>query len=228
MSLQQEQLLVAAFSGEGIKMLKKFLRLIGYLTILAVMSVTAKADTTFSGKLSGAQMVPPNASTAVGVGTIILNDAETRINISLDFSGLGSNQTAAHIHGPAGPGSEAPVLFNLGSQGATSGTFTSLSAAVSRGQVAQLRAGKWYFDVHSSKLLHGEIRAQILPAGEAPANNVNAAGLRIYRSYSDEFGDELGCLVERYQLTLVTEPRAVATGYKRSTWSYRSFQPAKL
>ena len=182
-------------------MVKKFLRLIGYLTILAVMAATAKADTTFSGKLSGAQMVPPNASTAVGVGTIILNDAETRITISLDFSGLGSNQTAAHIHGPAGSGSEAPVLFNLGSQGATSGTFTNLSAAVSRGQVAQLRAGKWYFDIHSTKLLHGEIRGQILPAGEAPANNVDG-GLRLYRFQSPEFKDELECLDERYQLTL--------------------------
>jgi hypothetical protein len=170
-------------------MLKKFLGLIAYLTILAVMAVAAKADTTFSGKLSGAQMVPPNASTAVGVGTVILNDAETRITISLDFSGLGSNQTAAHIHGPAGPGSEAPIIFNLGSQGATSGTFINLSAAVSRGQVAQLRAGKWYFDVHSTKLLHGEIRAQILP-GEAPANNVKGGGLCIYRLCS-QFKDEL-------------------------------------
>jgi hypothetical protein len=172
-------------------MLKNSLGLIAYLTILAVMAVTAKADTTFSAKLSGAQMVPPNASTAVGFGTVILNHSETRITISLDFSGLGSNQTAAHIHGPAGPGSEAPVLFNLGSQGATSGSFINLSAAVSPGQVAQLRAGKWYFDVHSTKLLHGEIRGQILPGGEAPANNVNGGGLRIYRSYSDEFGDEL-------------------------------------
>jgi hypothetical protein len=171
-------------------MLKKFLRLIGYLTILAVMAVTAKADTTFSGKLSGAQMVPPNASTAVGVGTIILNDAETRITISLDFSGLGSNQTAAHIHGPAGPGANAPVLFNLGSQGTTSGTFVNLSAAVSPGQVAQLRAGKWYFDVHSTKLFGGEIRAQILPGGEMPANDVNGGGLRIYRLCSNEFRDE--------------------------------------
>jgi CHRD domain len=154
---------LSAGNGERVNMLKRLLGFLAYITILAVMAVTAKADATFSGKLSGAQMVPPNTSKALGVGTVILNDAETRITISLDFSGLRSNQTAAHIHGPGGPGSEAPVLFNLGSQGATSGTFINLSAAVSRGQVAQLRAGKWYFDVHSTKLLHGEIRGQILP-----------------------------------------------------------------
>ena len=183
-------------------MLKEFLGLIAYIIILAMMAVTAKADATFSGKLSGAQMVPPNTSKAVGVGTVILNDAETRITISLDFSGLASNQTAAHIHGPGGPGSEAPVLFNLGSQGATSGTFINLSAAVSRAQVAQLRAGKWYFDVHSTKLLHGEIRGQILPGGESPAGNVNGVGLRDYRLDSHEFKDELECLDERYQFDL--------------------------
>ena len=121
---------------------------------------------------------------------------------------------AAHIHGPAGPGSEAPVLFNLGSQGATSGTFTNLSAAVSRAQVAQLRAGKWYFDIHSTKLVHGEIRGQILPGGESSAGNVNGFGLRDYRLDSHESNQ-----------VLVTEPRAVATGYKRSTASYRSFRP---
>jgi len=180
-------------------MLKKFLGLSAYITILAAMAVTAKADESFSGKLSGAQAVPPNASKAVGVGTLVLNYAETRIAISLDFSGLGSNQTAAHIHGPAGPGSEAPVLFNLGSQGATSGTFINLSAAVSRAQVAQLRAGKWYFDVHSTKLLHGEIRGQILPGGDAPAGNVNRVGLPLNRLRSYEFKDELEWLDERYQ-----------------------------
>jgi hypothetical protein len=182
-------------------MLKKFPGFLAYIAILAVMAVTAKADATFSGKLSGAQMVPPNTSKAVGVGTVILNDAETRITISLDFSGLGGNQTAAHIHGPGGPGSEAPVLFNLGSQGATSGTFVNLSAAVSRGQVAQLRAGKWYFDVHSTKLLHGEIRGQILPGGEAPASIVDG-GSRLYRFQSPEFRDELECLDKRYQFDL--------------------------
>src|SRR5438093_5682093 len=154
-------------------MLKKFLGLIAYIIILAMMAVTAKADATFSGKLSGAQMVPPNTSKAVGLGTVILNDTETRITISLDFSGLGSNQTAAHIHGPARPGGIAPILFNLGSQGTTNGTLESLSAAVSPRQVAQLKAGLWYFDIHSTKLFGGEIRAQILPAAQAPVENVS-------------------------------------------------------
>jgi hypothetical protein len=154
-------------------MLKKLMGFVAFVTIVAVMAISARADTTFSGKFSGAQSVPPNASKAVGSATIVLNDTGTRITISLDFSGLGSNQTAAHIHGPARPGDIAPILFNLGSQGTTSGTLVSLSAAVSPRQVAQLKAGQWYFDIHSTKLFSGEIRAQILPGGEAPAENVS-------------------------------------------------------
>ena len=149
-------------------MLKQFLVLIVSLMILTAAVVTAKAQTTFSGTFSGAQVVPPTTSTAVGSVTVILNDAETRITISLDFSGLGSNATAAHIHGPGGPGANAPVLFNLGSQGTNNGALGGLSAAVNPTQVAQLRAGKWYLDVHSTGFYGGEIRAQILPGSKAP------------------------------------------------------------
>ncbi|MEP6925510.1 MAG: CHRD domain-containing protein, partial [Pyrinomonadaceae bacterium] len=121
----------------------------------------ANATTYFTGTLSSAQEVPTNASTAVGFGRVTLNDAETQITVSLTFSGLSSNQTASHIHGAAPPGANAPVLFNIGSQGATSGTFTALGFAVTPAQVADLKAGLFYFNVHSTNLPGGEIRGQI-------------------------------------------------------------------
>ena len=170
-------------------MLKKLTVYIAFVTIVGVMAISARADTTFSGKFSGAQAVPPNASKAVGSATIVLNDSGTRITISLDFSGLGSNQTAAHIHGPARPGGIAPILFNLGSQGTTSGTLV-VSAAVSPRQVAQLKAGQWYFDIHSTRLFSGEIRAQILPGGEAPVENVSNGETSIPSFCVEEFDSE--------------------------------------
>src|SRR5437773_2452030 len=148
-------------------MLKKLIAFVALMIVVGTMAISARADTVFSGKFSGTQALPRNASKAVGSATVVLNDTETRITISLDFSGLGSNQTAAHIHGPARSGGIAPILFNLGSQGTTSGTLESLSAAVSPRQVAQLKAGLWYFDIHSTKLFGGEIRAQIRPAAKA-------------------------------------------------------------
>ena len=130
------------------------------LTVLFFVS-GANAATYFTGTLSAAQEVPTNSSTATGFGRVTLNDAETQITVSLNFSGLSSNQTASHIHAPAAPGANAPVLFNIGSQGMTSGTFTALSFAVTPAQVADLKAGLWYFNVHSVNFPNGEIRGQI-------------------------------------------------------------------
>jgi len=171
-------------------MLKKLTVFVALMIVVGTMAISARADTVFSGKFSGTQALPPNASKAVGSATVVLNDTETRITISLDFSGLGSNQTAAHIHGPARPGGIAPILFNLGSQGTTNGSLESLSAAVSPRQVAQLKAGLWYFDIHSTKLFGGEIRAQILPAAQAPVENVSRDESNTPTSYTGKFDSE--------------------------------------
>jgi hypothetical protein len=172
-------------------MLNKLMVFVALMTIVGAMAISARADTIFSGKFSGAQALPPNASKAVGSATVVLNDTATRVTISLNFSGLGSNQTAAHIHGPARPGGIAPILFNLGSQGTTSGTLESLSAAVSPRQVAQLKAGLWYFDIHSTRLFGGEIRAQILPGGQVPPENVSGGESSAPSFYTEELDSEL-------------------------------------
>lgn len=165
---------------------------------VAGFSAGAMADTYFLANLDGAQEVPPVASAATGMGRVILNEARNSVRVSLDFSGLGSNQTAAHIHGPALPGVNGPVIINIGSSGAAAGTF-NVSAAVTAAQVADLEAGRWYFNVHSTTFPAGEIRGQVLAdkpfdavltgAQEVPANvatglgrgtvSVNAAGTRI-------------------------------------------------
>jgi hypothetical protein len=125
------------------------------------ISAGVPARNIFSANLNSAQEVPTNASTATGFGIVALSKDESTITVSLTFSGLSSNQTAAHIHGSAAPGQNAGILFNIGSQGATSGTFTALEFPVTPAQVADLRAGLWYFNVHSVTYPGGEIRGQI-------------------------------------------------------------------
>ncbi len=131
------------------------------ILIAALFSGSALADKYFIANLDGTQEVPPNASSATGFGRVILNDSRDQVRISLDFSGLASNQTAAHIHSPGGFGVNAPVLINIGSSGLTSGTF-NLTAPVSATEVADLERGLWYFNVHSVDLPGGEIRGQVL------------------------------------------------------------------
>jgi Cu/Zn superoxide dismutase len=118
----------------------------------------------FVGSLDAAQEVPTNSSTATGAGTVLLNATEDQIIVNLNFTGLTSNAIAAHIHGPAGPGTNAGIVFDLSSglPIATSGTVTEQTFAINATQAGQLKAGLFYFNIHSSNFSGGEIRGQIL------------------------------------------------------------------
>ena len=121
----------------------------------------------FTATLNGSQEVPPNASTATGSGTVFLNDAQTTITVNLNFAGLAAPATMAHIHGPASPGTNAPVIFPFtGVPNATSGTIPEQTFAITPTQVSQLMNGLFYFNVHNATFPGGEIRGQI--SGSAP------------------------------------------------------------
>src|SRR5437762_11230175 len=64
----------------------------------------ASAQTTYHAILTGLQEVPANASTATGMGTVILNAAQNLITVDENWSGLSAPATISHIHGPAAPG----------------------------------------------------------------------------------------------------------------------------
>src|SRR6266704_3175294 len=81
-------------------------------TALCANLELASAQTLFVVRLNSAQEVPTNSSIAVGSGTLTLN-ADRTLNYDISYSGLAADFLAAHIHGPAGPGTNAPVLFPL-------------------------------------------------------------------------------------------------------------------
>ena len=91
------------------------------------------------------------------------------------YSGLSGNVSGAHIHGPSGPlPGSAGVLYGLNptfvTTGTTFGNFVAGDLALLPGtggfsiaqQQAQLAAGQWYINIHSSAFGGGEIRGQIL------------------------------------------------------------------
>lgn len=130
----------------------------------------AQAATLFSANLTGSQEAPPNSSTATGFGTVLLNDAENMIAVNLSFSGLTTPVTVAHIHGPAAPGVNAPVIFNFTSAlppNATSGTIAEQMFSITPIQVDYLKGGLLYFNVHNTTFLGGEIRGQITAVPES-------------------------------------------------------------
>jgi hypothetical protein len=66
------------------------------------------------------------------------------------------------------------VLFNLGTGPITNATF-----AVTPAQVAQLKAGMMYFNLHTNNFPNGEIRGQILP------NPLESARFFVRQQYAD-------------------------------------------
>lgn len=115
----------------------------------------------FVATLSGAQEVPPNATTGRGTGLVILDPSQTSAKVSLFFTNLTSPAQAAHIHGPAAPGANAPVLFPLTVPAATSGSVNNVTIALTPTQVQQLKDGLFYMNVHTTINPGGEIRGQL-------------------------------------------------------------------
>jgi hypothetical protein len=125
--------------------------------------------------------VPPVNTSGVGAGAVALvPDTESRVAAGVIFKDLKSRPTAVHIHGPANPGANAPVLFTLRIisadhrnqkwSGEAIGYFN-----VTPQQLADLRAGRWYMDVHTQDRPDGEIRGQLTVPSKA-SYRLNATG----------------------------------------------------
>lgn len=113
----------------------------------------------FVAALAGGQEVPPNDSPAMGAGTFVLSPDGTQLVFYIAFEGLTSDETVRHIH-RAAPGSNGPVVFDLPAGSPKEGVLTLTDA-----QRADLWAGLYYVNIHSTNFPGGELRGQILPAG---------------------------------------------------------------
>ncbi len=128
------------------------------VTLAACSSTPMSASgSAFSAKLSGASEVPPTSSSGAGTFDATLDKSTKVLSWTLSYSGLTGPATAAHLHGPAMPGSNAGVVVPFGS--ASSGSAGS--ATLTDAQVADLMAGKWYANVHTAANPAGEIRGQV-------------------------------------------------------------------
>lgn len=140
--------------------LKNLLKTCIPLALFAIFLPATVLGETFTAYLTSDQEVPANASTARGFARVFLNESTGTITYTVTFSGLGSNQTASHIHGPAAIGVNGPVLINTGNTGATGGTLTG-SSPITPEQIALLRSHQTYLNVHSVTFGGGEIRGQL-------------------------------------------------------------------
>ncbi|WP_066504323.1 CHRD domain-containing protein [Rufibacter sp. DG15C] len=112
--------------------------------------------------LSGRQEVPANSSPGTGTITGSYNKDTNVLDYTLTFSGLTSATTMAHFHKGA-VGVSGPPVVNISETAFTSPV--TKQAVLTDAQEADLLAGLWYVNVHTTTYPGGEIRAQITMAG---------------------------------------------------------------
>jgi uncharacterized repeat protein (TIGR01451 family) len=136
----------------------------------SVYEISGKQPSLYVANLSGAQETPANSSTGSGTATLLLSPDETTARVSLNFSGLTSAQTDAHIHGPGAAGVIAPILFPL-----PNGNLSDVLITLTPTDVTNLKNGLLYINVHSANFPNGEIRGQFATSASASALQFSAA-----------------------------------------------------
>jgi CHRD domain/Secretion system C-terminal sorting domain len=116
-----------------------------------------------SARLSGAQEIPANASSAKGTFEGIFDPFSRVIAFRFEYSGLTANATASHFHIGAA-GTNGPVTLDFVSQGfqtgSTSGEYVKV-LTLTQAQADALIAGRIYVNIHNPSFPGGEIRGQI-------------------------------------------------------------------
>ena len=141
---------------------------------------------TYTGTFSGLNEVPPNNSAGTGFASVTINLQTHMVTFQANFSGLTGTVTAAHVHAPASPGSNAGVATQTPSfsgfpTGVTSGTYNmtfdmtqastwnsaymnangGTPAGAEAAFVNALNNGMAYFNIHTNVFPGGEIRANL-------------------------------------------------------------------
>jgi hypothetical protein len=110
----------------------------------------------------------PTAVTTTGSGTATVTLDGTSLKVTGSFTGLSSNASGAHIHGPIGADGTGPVFCHLKVPTGTSGDISADGATdpcsaetLTDALIADFEGGKFYVNVHSANFPNGELRGDL-------------------------------------------------------------------
>lgn len=130
------------------------------LAATVILSSAHGAIIQFEAVADGLQETPPVATPGTGDAFLSINDATGDWTLNGNYTNLIGTVNNAHIHGPAPPGIAAVVIAGLTHTSGTSGTLTG-AGTFTVAQMADLFAGLYYVNVHSTFRPLGEIRGQL-------------------------------------------------------------------
>ena len=129
--------------------------LIGLALSFAAGSAFA-AEMKYAADLTGGAETPPVESAAKGMLDATYDSDTMKLSWKIDYSDLSGDPTAAHFHGPAEAGKEAPPVVPVEVANIKDG-----SATLTKEQADELSSGMLYFNIHTAKNPKGEIRGQV-------------------------------------------------------------------
>lgn len=148
--------------------------LVGGFTALVVLAaiglggsgVVSAAPVTIQGTATGANEVPAVTGAGAVVVRFTFDDATKVLTYTATVNGISTTEvTAAHIHRGA-RGVNGPIVYTLS---ATSFSNVSGSINLTDADVADLKAGNFYFNAHSAQNPGGFARLQLNLPAAAPA-----------------------------------------------------------
>lgn len=143
---------------------RRALMLLAGFALAGAISLAQAAPIAFTVPLSGEQQVPPVQSPGSGTANLTYDPGTRVVTWNITFSGLSSDATMAHFHGPAPAGKNAGVKVWLSQKGTMSMTSPLTGqATLSPEEAKEFMAGDMYINVHTKTHPDGEIRGQVLP-----------------------------------------------------------------
>ena len=103
-----------------------------------------------------------SGSPGTGTADILFNDVTSELSWNIVWADLIGDETVMHFHGPAFPNQNAGVQVDVGGISGISSPSIG-STIISAGQAADLQAGLWYINIHTTRDPGGEIRGQVVP-----------------------------------------------------------------
>ncbi len=134
------------------------MRLVALAAAAVLLAGSAQAATQrYASDLTGLNEVPSNTTKGKGHVDATLDTVTKTFSWSISYNGLTGPATMAHFHGPATTVANAPPIITI------TGLASPMkgSQVLTDAQIADLQAGKWYFNIHTAANPGGEIRAQV-------------------------------------------------------------------
>ena len=131
------------------------------LGLFASVAMTAD-ETTFRARLSMVPIDPATAPSVTGVGEARGTLEGTTLVLSGRFEGLQGPATVARLHSGVRTGVRGEAFADLTVTAATAGTISG-SIDLSPEQLAALRSGRVYIQIHSEAAPDGNLWGWLLP-----------------------------------------------------------------